>query len=114
MDEFPLFFQFLRTQEKFLWNLFEIQTFNKHFKIYFCHITPINNFVSTVVNYISNILIIKNGMFFELLKSCLFIIYVEINNINLINFLTLLTGHKHHHKRFIYLFIKNIVLLIIV
>lgn len=43
-------------------------------------------------------------MFFDLLKSCLFNINVEINNINLIKFLTQLTVHKHHHKIILYLF----------
>jgi len=51
----------------------------------------------TSVNYFSNYLIIKNGMFFELLIRCLFSSVGDKNNKKLILISTLLTVHHKHH-----------------
>ena len=87
----------MNMQKKVFTELFKIQTLNKHFKLYFCHLQGISNSVLTIVNYSGNMLILKNGIFFDLLKSCLFNINAEINNRNLIKILTQLTVHYHNY-----------------
>jgi hypothetical protein len=37
---------------------------------YFCSFNIINKLILTIVNYYTNHLIFKNGIFFDLLKSC--------------------------------------------
>jgi len=51
----------------------------------------------TTVNYFANWLILKNGMFFELLIRCLFTYNDDKNNKKLTFISTLLTAHHNHH-----------------
>jgi hypothetical protein len=51
-----------------------------------------NNNSLTIVNYFSKSLIIKNGMFFDLLKKCLSDFHDQKNNKNLLFVLTQLTA----------------------
>ena len=48
--------------------------------------------ILTIVNLFANHLIFKNGIFFDLLKRCLYSFNVEKNNKNLNFLLTLLTA----------------------
>ncbi len=58
----------------------------------------INNFHLTIVNYSIKTLIIKNGMFFDLLKNCLQDDDDEKNNKNMTFVLTVLTAYHHHYR----------------
>jgi len=53
--------------------------------------------ILTTVNYVGNCLIFKNGIFFELLIKCFFILDSKLNkgNRNIIS--TQLTGNIHNH-----------------
>jgi len=72
----------------------------------------INNNPLTVVNYFSKMLIIKNGIFFDLLKKCLHGNNHDKNNKILIFVLTQLTAYHHHYKRNLFKEFKNIIVLI--
>jgi hypothetical protein len=58
----------------------------------------INKPVLTIVNYFTNRLIFKNGMFFELLIRCWYTGNDEKYNKNPDFILTQLTAYHHHHK----------------
>jgi hypothetical protein len=55
-------------------------------------IVSIGKQLITIVNYYAKMLIIKNGIFFDLLKSCSKVIKVRKSNKNLFFVLTVLTA----------------------